>query len=163
MDRLPRINVRTAIPIGNKYPRPRLAKKPKGKTSRIDIMAVTPARPMPCRITAGEPPGRRMSAPSPMPTPYVSTIRAAHQSAATMNLARRISKRGTGTASRSFSVPSVNSRPNNQLIARQKKKNPPRAVNSISKFRYPGQSAEPTTRLALVPSRPSCRASWGSL
>ena len=55
--------------------------------------------------------------------------------AATINFARMIAKRGTGTASRSFTVPSVNSRPKIQLIARQKKKKPPRAVNSIIRFR----------------------------
>ena len=46
----------------------------------------------------------------------------------TMNLASRMLKRGTGTASISFRVPSVNSRPNTQLMTQDEEENPPAAI-----------------------------------
>ena len=69
------------------------------------------------------------------PVMRITMVCAPDQTATTMNFARRMLERGTGTASMSLRVPSANSRPNTQLMIRQNKKKPPAAIIMANKPR----------------------------
>ena len=70
----------------------------------------------------------------------MTTLNATDQAATTMNFAKTIVARGTGTASISFSVPSANSRPKTQLITRRNRKNAPAAAIIDDSPMYADQS-----------------------
>ena len=82
--------------------------------------------------------------------------------ATTTNFAARMAPRGVGTARRSLTVLSANSRPNTQAVTSAKMNDPPTAVAWAITPRNVGQSAVPAVICAFVPSRPMALARAGS-
>lgn len=82
----------------------------------------------PCRATSGDQPGRSIRRPTARPARMTKTHSRAHHKKTSTNLDPTMQFLDTGSASRSLTVLSENSRPKIQLVTNPKMRMPPTAT-----------------------------------